>query len=104
MSDGAVCIQPDVEQHAGIAISSCETFEALTGREARCAFLSFSTDGSGGLSEPVKKVREAVALAQQLRPDLKIDGEFSGRCRYRSSYRNNKKFKEIVKLRDVLMC
>ena len=28
------------------------------------------------LSEPVKKVREAVALAQQLRPDLKIDGEF----------------------------
>ncbi|MCR5666191.1 MAG: phosphate acetyltransferase [Eubacterium sp.] len=76
MSDGAVCIQPDVEQHAGIAISSCETFEALTGREARCAFLSFSTDGSGGLSEPVKKVREAVALAQKLRPDLKIDGEF----------------------------
>lgn len=76
MSDGAVCIQPDVEQHAGIAISSCETFQALTGREARCAFLSFSTDGSGGMSEPVKKVREAVALAQKLRPDLKIDGEF----------------------------
>ena len=76
MSDGAVCIEPTVEQHAGIAISSCETFEALTGREARCAFLSYSTDGSGGSSEPVKKVREAVALAQELRPDLKIDGEF----------------------------
>lgn len=76
MADGAVCIEPDVEQHAGIAISSCETFEALTGREARCAFLSFSTDGSGGMSEPVKKVRDAVALAQKLRPDLKIDGEF----------------------------
>lgn len=55
MSDGAVCIQPTVEQHAGIAISSCETFETLTGTEAKCAFLSFSTDGSGGLSEPVKK-------------------------------------------------
>lgn len=76
MSDGAVCIEPNVEQHAGIAISSCETFEALTGKEARCAFLSYSTDGSGGLSEPVKKVREAVALAKELRPDLKIDGEF----------------------------
>lgn len=76
MSDGAVCIQPTVEQHAGIAISSCETFEVLTGTEARCAFLSYSTDGSGGLSDPVKKVREAVAMAQKLRPDLKIDGEF----------------------------
>ena len=76
MSDGAVCIQPTIEQHAGIAISSCETFEALTGTEAKCAFLSYSTDGSGGLSDPVKKVREAVELAQQLRPDLKIDGEF----------------------------
>lgn len=76
MSDGAVCIEPNVEQHASIAVASCETFEAVTGIEPRCAFLSYSTDGSGGLSEPVKKVRAAVELAQQLRPDLKIDGEF----------------------------
>lgn len=76
MSDGAVCIEPTVEQHAGIAIASCETFEAVTGTEARCAFLSYSTDGSGGASESVKKIKEAVDLAQRLRPDLKIDGEF----------------------------
>ena len=76
MSDGAVCIEPTIEQHASIAIASCETFEAVTGIEPRCAFLSFSTDGSGGLSEPVKKVRAAVELARQMRPDLKIDGEF----------------------------
>lgn len=76
MSDGAVCIEPTIEQHAAIAVASCETFEAVTGTEARCAFLSYSTDGSGGLSEPVKKVRAAVELAQQQRPDLKIDGEF----------------------------
>lgn len=76
MSDGAVCISPTVEQHASIAISSCETFRAITGVEPRCAFLSYSTDGSGGSSEPVKKIREALALAQELRPDLKIDGEF----------------------------
>lgn len=75
-SDGAVCIEPTVEQHAAIAVASCETFEAVTGEEPRCAFLTFSTDGSGGMSEPVKKVRAAVELAQQLRPDLKIDGEF----------------------------
>lgn len=76
MSDGAVCIEPTVEQHASIAIASCETFEAVTGKEPLCAFLSFSTDGSGGSSEPVKKVKAAVELAQKQRPDLKIDGEF----------------------------
>ena len=76
MSDGAVCIEPTVEQHASIAIASCETFQAVTGKEALCAFLSYSTDGSGGASEPVKKVRAALELAQQQRPDLKIDGEF----------------------------
>lgn len=76
MTDGAVCIEPTVEQHASIAIAACETFEAVTGTEARCAFLSYSTDGSGGSSEPVKKVRAAVELAKQQRPDLKIDGEF----------------------------
>lgn len=76
MSDGAVCISPTVEQHASIAIGSCETFRAITGVEPRCAFLSYSTDGSGGSSEPVKKIRAALELAQKQRPDLKIDGEF----------------------------
>lgn len=76
MADGAICIEPTVEQHAGIAIASCETFEAVTGEEARCAFLSYSTDGSGGSSEPIKRVKAGLALAQELRPDLKIDGEF----------------------------
>lgn len=75
-SDGAVCIEPTVEQHASIAIASCQTFKAVTAIEPRCAFLSYSTDGSGGSSEPVKKVRAAVELAQEQRPDLKIDGEF----------------------------
>lgn len=76
ISDGAVNVEPTIEQHVGIAIASCDTFQAITGIEARCAFLSYSTDGSGGMSAPVKKVREAVALAQKARPDLKIDGEF----------------------------
>ena len=76
VADGAINIEPTVEQHAGIAIASCETFQAVTGIEAKCAFLSYSTDGSGGMSAPVKRVRDAVALAQKLRPDLKIDGEF----------------------------
>ena len=75
-SDGAVCIEPNVVQHAYIAIGSCDTFEAVTGEKARCAFLSYSTDGSGGSSEPVKKVRQALELAKETRPELAIDGEF----------------------------
>lgn len=76
ISDGAINVEPTIEQHAGIAIASCDTFKAITGIEAKCAFLSYSTDGSGGMSAPVKKVRAAVELAQELRPDLAIDGEF----------------------------
>lgn len=74
-SDGAINTEPTADQLAGIALSSCDTFTALTGREAQCAFLSYSTDGSGQ-SPSVFKVREGLAKAQTLRPELKIDGEF----------------------------
>jgi phosphate acetyltransferase len=73
--DSAVCQDPTPEQEASIAIAACETWEALTGREARCALLSFSTDGSGA-GDMVQKVRDARDIANQRRPDLKIDGEF----------------------------
>lgn len=74
-SDGAINTEPTAEQLAGIALSCCDTFTALTGEETRCAFLSYSTDGSGQ-SPSVFRVREGLAKAQELRPDLKIDGEF----------------------------
>ena len=73
--DSAVCQNPTPEQEVSIAIAACETWTALTGREARCALLSFSTDGSGS-GDMVKKVQEARDIAQQRRPDIKIDGEF----------------------------
>lgn len=75
MSDGAINTEPSSEALAGISVSCCSTFKALTGQEPRCAFLSYSTDGSGN-SPSVQRVREAVKMAQELRPDLKIDGEF----------------------------
>ena len=75
MSDGAICLEPTSEQLAEIAISCCDTFSALMGREARCAMLSSSTLGSGS-GAPVTRIREAVALAKARRPDLMIDGEF----------------------------
>ena len=75
MADGAICVEPTVEQHASIAISCCDSFKAIVGEEARCAFLSLSTDGSatGG---SIERIQEAVKLARSQRPDLKIDGEF----------------------------
>lgn len=73
--DSAVCQNPTPEEEASIAIAACDTWTALTGTEARCALLSFSTDGSGA-GEMVQKVQEARDIAQQRRPDLKIDGEF----------------------------
>ena len=73
--DSAVCQNPTPEQEASIAISACDTWSALTGREARCALLSFSTDGSGA-GEMVQKVRDARDIARERRPDLKVDGEF----------------------------
>ena len=75
MSDGAINTEPTADHLAGIAVASCDTFTKLTGKEARCAFLSYSTDGSGD-SPSVFRVREGLAKAKEARPDLKIDGEF----------------------------
>jgi phosphate acetyltransferase len=45
------------------------------GWDPRCAMLSFSTDGSSE-HDYVDKIRNAVKIANERRPDLKIDGEF----------------------------
>ena len=73
--DSAVCVDPNEEDLASIAISACDTVKKLLGWEPRCALLSYSTTGSAE-SPFVDKVRNAVAVANAKRPDLKIDGEF----------------------------
>lgn len=75
VGDCAVCQNPSASELASIAIAACETFKAVTGIEPRCALLSYSTNGSG-TGELVEKVVSAVKIAQEKRPDLKIDGEF----------------------------
>lgn len=75
IGDSAVCANPSAEDLAGIAIAACDTTQALMGWEARCAMLSFSTTGSAE-NELVDKVIEATKIANEKRPDLKIDGEF----------------------------
>ena len=73
--DSAVCIDPTEEELADIAISACETMKSLLNWEPRCAMLSFSTDGSAD-HPTAQKVRDAVRIAHEKRPDLQIDGEF----------------------------
>lgn len=75
IGDSAVCANPDASQLAGIAISACDTVKELLDWEPRCAMVSYSTLGSGQ-GELIDKVVEAVKIANELRPELAIDGEF----------------------------
>ena len=75
VGDSAVCANPTEEQLADIAISACETVKELLDWEPRCAFVSYSTDGSGQ-GVLIDMVRIAVKIAREKRPDLKLDGEF----------------------------
>lgn len=75
VGDSAVCTNPTSEQLASIAISACNTVKSLLDWEPRCALVCYSTLGSGQ-GELVDKVVEAVRIAKELRPELKIDGEF----------------------------
>ncbi len=70
--DCAVNPNPTAEQLADIAVQSAESALAF-GIPPRVAMLSYST-GASGAGEEVEKVKRATALAQQLRPDLPIDG------------------------------
>lgn len=75
VGDSAVCTNPNAQQLASIAISACDTVKSLLDWQPRCACVSYSTLGSGQ-GELIDKVTEAVKIANELRPDLAIDGEF----------------------------
>lgn len=73
-ADCAVVPNPDAAQLADIAISTAENHQKLTGEEPYVAMLSFSTKGSAK-HELVDKVLEALKIANEKKPSLKIDGE-----------------------------
>ena len=70
--DCAINLDPNAQELAQIAISSAET-AAQFGIEPRIAMLSYST-GESGSGPDVDKVREATHIAQEMRPDLLIEG------------------------------
>ncbi|RJP58640.1 MAG: phosphate acetyltransferase, partial [Ignavibacteriales bacterium] len=59
---------------ADIAVTTAENHFKLTGEEPYVAMLSFSTKGSAK-HDLVDKVLEALKIAKEKRPNLKIDGE-----------------------------
>lgn len=73
-ADCAVMPNPNANELAQIAVTSAQTWSALMKDEPRVAMLSFSTKGSAE-NEMVDKVVDATKLAQEMNPDLMIDGE-----------------------------
>jgi phosphate acetyltransferase len=76
-ADGAVHPDPTDKELAEIAIASAHTARAIAGFEPKIALLSFSTKGSAK-HELVDKVIRATKIAQDMAPDLMIDGELQG--------------------------
>ena len=73
-ADCAVMPNPTAAELAQIAVATAGTARSIAGFEPRIAMLSFSTKGSAK-HEMVDKVVEATRLAQEMAPDVMIDGE-----------------------------
>ena len=76
-ADGGVIPNPSDKELAEIAITTAQSAKALGGFEPKIALLSFSTKGSAK-HELVDKVVSATKIAQQMAPDLLIEGELQG--------------------------
>jgi phosphate acetyltransferase len=73
-TDCGVLPDPTPEQLAELGCLAADRHRLLTQEVPHVAFLSFSTRGSAEHPR-VTKVRDAVKLARERRPDLHIDGE-----------------------------
>jgi phosphate acetyltransferase len=75
-ADCAVTIDPTAEQLAAFGQASAQTaMELCDVKVPKVGMLSFSTKGSAS-HESVDKVVEAIRIAKEKYPDLKVDGEF----------------------------
>lgn len=73
-ADCAVNTDFDSEKLAEIAVLSAESFKSFVGAEPKVAMLSYSTKGSAK-HDDVTKVAEAVKIANEAHPEIKLDGE-----------------------------
>ena len=73
-ADAGLEQNPDPEKLANIAISSADSFKLLVEKEPVVAMLSHSTKGSAKHADVDKDV-EATKIAQELAPELALDGE-----------------------------
>ncbi len=73
-ADCAVNPDPTTQQLAEIAVESARTAKNIAAIDPKVAMLSFSTKGSAK-HEKVDKVVEAMNIAKQMDPNIKIDGE-----------------------------
>ncbi|MCR4936651.1 MAG: phosphate acetyltransferase [Lachnospiraceae bacterium] len=73
MGDCAINIKPTEDELVEIAEETIKCAR-LFGVDPACAFLSYSTDGSGK-GEDVDKMRNAARKTKQRNPDVPIDGE-----------------------------
>ena len=73
-ADCALNQNPNPAELACIAGASAKSYNAFIGKEARVAMLSHSTMGSAKHAD-VTKVVDAVKIAKEKYPDLKLDGE-----------------------------
>ena len=72
-ADTTVNVNPTAEQLAEIAITAADTVKEFD-LDPRVAMLSFSNFGSTNYPESLK-VKKAVDIVKNLRPDLVVDGE-----------------------------
>ena len=73
-ADCGVIPDPSPRQLANIALCTSELAQKLLGITPRVAMLSYSTKGSAE-GKFIEKMREATFLAEQIDPDLVVDGE-----------------------------
>lgn len=73
-ADCGVLPNPTAEQLSDIAIQTSENYEKLTGIQAKCAFLSFSTKGSAK-DDSLNKILEAYEITKRRNPKLICDAE-----------------------------
>ncbi len=73
-ADSGLVQNPNEEELAAIALSSAKSFDLLVQEEPVVAMLSHSTKGSAKHPD-ADKVINATKIAQELNPDVKLDGE-----------------------------